>query len=185
MTLRELAWSAAIAGLVLGGCAAPRVPPAAQRSARLDVPFVAGTGNRCGPAALASVLQYWGLSVGAGELGRAVYLPPVRGALPSDLLLAAQAHGLQAETYAGDLDDLREKVANGQPLIVFIRLGRPWYPSRRFAVVTGYDDARGGVFAHAGGARERFMSYSRFLRAWDKTGRWTLLVRPGGQYGQR
>lgn len=185
MTLRELAWAAAAVGLSLGGCAAPRVAPAAQRSARLDVPFVAGSGNRCGPATLASVLQYWGLSVGPGELKKVVYLPRVRGALPSDLVLAAQAHGLQAEAYAGDLDDLREKLAAGEPVIVFLRLGRPWYPSRRFAVVTGYDDARGGVFARSGQARERFVSYPRFLRAWDKTGRWTLVVRPGGQYGQR
>src|SRR6266705_3321071 len=45
-----------------------------------------------------------------------IYSSRLRGSLPIDLLLAAQAHGLIAESYKGSLDNVRSELEAGHPL---------------------------------------------------------------------
>ena len=54
-------------------------------AARLDVPFFPDTTDQCGPASLASVLNYWGKTVSPAELKSDVYLSSLKGTLPMDL----------------------------------------------------------------------------------------------------
>jgi len=147
-------------------------------SHRLVVPFFADNTDQCGPATLASVLTYWGVSTQPGILKKEVYLPLLRGTLPIDMLLGAQAYGMKAESYKGSLDNIKSELESGHPLIAFLNLGYKLFPQGHYIVITGYDDQQQGLYIHSGLEQNKFLSYERFFRDWKKTGQWTLLVLP-------
>jgi hypothetical protein len=148
----------------------------ATSSNHVAVPFFPDDTDQCGPATLASVLSYWGVRTDPVALKEEIYLPRLKGTLPLDLLLTAQSRGLEAEIYEGSLDDLKSKLAAGRPLVALLDLGFAIFPQGHYVVVTGYDDQRQGVYAHSSLEKDVFIPYERFLRSWDRTGRWTLLL---------
>ena len=144
----------------------------------LVVPFFADNTDQCGPATLASVLSYWGISAKPGILKKEVYLPRLRGTLPIDMLLAAQAFGMKVESYNGNLENIKSELDHGHPLVAFLNLGYKFFPQGHYVVITGYDDRQQGLYIHSGLEPNKLVSYERFLRDWKKTGRWTLLILP-------
>ena len=94
--------------------------------------------------------------------------------LTSELGDYARRFHLWVRQYHGSLDDLREKLAAGVPLLVLGRFGeKPHY-----FVVLGWDSFRQIVTVHSD-ARARFeMRLEDFQRHWDRAGNWTLLVCP-------
>jgi ABC-type bacteriocin/lantibiotic exporter with double-glycine peptidase domain len=187
---RQLAVVACVLGFgwPLSGCAGHLGAPAqgnlsdAKTHRLASVPFFPDDTDQCGPATLASVLTYWGVPSDPVTLKGQIYSSRLRGSLPIDLLLAAQAHGLVAESYKGSLDNVRSELEAGHPLVAFLNLGYEFFPQGHYVVITGYDDQRQGVYVHSGLERDEFLSYDSFLRAWEKTGRWTLRIVP--QEGQ-
>lgn len=143
-----------------------------------DVPFFPQSTFQCGPAALASVLNYYGCPVTPGEIAKAIYSERLRGTLNIDLILFAQRMEFNARDYRGNLIDLKGHVAKDRPLIVFQNLGIPLLPIRHFSVVIGYDDTRGILILHSGKRSNKAISYERFLRSWAKMDYWTLLILP-------
>jgi ABC-type bacteriocin/lantibiotic exporter with double-glycine peptidase domain len=142
----------------------------------LSVPFYPDKTDQCGPSALASVLAFWGRPAEPRELRREVYVPALRGTLPMDLLIAARARGLSAEMGEGGLDGLKRDLDAGRPVIAFVNQGFRFLPIGHFMVLTGYDEAKGGVFAHSGLKKDAFVPYPRFLKQWERAGRWSLVV---------
>jgi len=142
------------------------------------VPFFPDDTDQCGPATLASLLTYWGVPTTPPALKEEIYLPRLGGTLPIDLLLAAQARGLKAEFYSGSLDNVRAELEAGHPLVAFLNLGYAVFPQGHYVVITGFDDQRRGLYVHSGLEQDVFLPYERFLRSWEKTGRWTLLILP-------
>lgn len=140
------------------------------------VPFYPDDTDQCGPSALASVLGYWGVPTEPAELKKDLYLAKADGTLPMDMAPVARAHGFAALAYSGDLDQLRAAIEEGSPLVVCLNLGLKALPYNHFAVVTGFDDVRQGVYLHSGKKKNTFVSYKKFLKSWDKTDRWTLKV---------
>jgi len=171
-------------GWLLFGCAGHPGAPAqkglveAKAHRLVSVPFFPDDTDQCGPATLASILTYWGVPTDPTALKGEIYLPRLRGTLPLDLLLAAQAHGLKAESYNGSLDNVQSELEAGHPLVAFLNLGYEIFPQGHYVVITGYDDQRQGVYVHSGLERDEFLPYERFLRSWEKTGRWTLRILP-------
>ncbi len=145
---------------------------------QIAVPFFPDETDQCGPAALASILTYWGVQTDPIALKEEIYLPRLKGTLPLDLLLAAQARDFQADIYSGSLNNVRAELDAGHPLVVLLNLGYAIFPQGHFVVITGYDDQRQGVYAHSGPERDLFLPYERFLRSWEKTDHWTLLIVP-------
>lgn len=143
-----------------------------------DVPFFAQDELMCGPAALASVLNYYGREKGLEEVSLAVYHPGLKGSLSMDLLIYAKEQGFEALFYRGGLEDLKERLRQKTPVIVFINLGYEFYPVGHYMVVLGYNDEMEVVVAHSGTSRARVISYRAFLDDWEKTGFSTLVVRP-------
>lgn len=177
-------WAAAlILLLIIFGCAAPsQRGPGSSAHQISGVPFVAGEPGACGPAALSSLLAFWGDPVSADDIGRAL-APPSHswsGILPMDLARFAASRGsaLQARTLIGSLDVLREHVRRDQPLIAFLDLGvGPWRQGH-FVVVIGYRDTPGEVLVYSGREPDTTMSYDRFARAWKRGGSWALTLHP-------
>lgn len=143
-----------------------------------DVPFFPQSTYQCGPAALASVLNYYGCRVTPGEIAKAIYNERLRGTLSIDLILFARRMEFNTRAYKGSLTDLKNHIAGDRPLIVFQDLGYPLLPIYHFSVVIGYDDAEGILFLHSGRRSNKAISYERFLRSWAAMDYWTLLILP-------
>jgi tetratricopeptide (TPR) repeat protein len=140
----------------------------------LDVPFIAQKPNYCGPAALAMLANYYGHPVTQDEIASAIYLPDIGGTLTSELGDYARRFNLWVRQYHGTLDDLRQKLDTGVPLLVLGRFGdQPHY-----FVVLGWDKFRQVVTVHSDTRPRYEMHLEDFQRHWDRAGNWTLLVCP-------
>jgi Peptidase_C39 like family/Tetratricopeptide repeat len=170
--------------LALAGCATPEVaalradggglPPWAEVA---RVPFHAQQEQYCGPAALATVLEWSGLPARQDAIAAAVYTPGREGTLGHDLVGAAGRHGRLAVP-VGDLPSLLREVAAGHPVLVLQNLGLGWYPQWHYAVVVGYDLAAGELALRSGEERRRIVSLDTFARTWARADRWAIVVLP-------
>ena len=169
---------------LLAGCAAPRVtslvenrPAALPARIELDgVPFHPQDAYQCGPASLATVMQFAGKTVSPEALVAQVYLPARKGALQPEMLAATRRQGLVAYELAPTLEALLRQVAAGTPVVVLQNLGLDWVPQWHYAVVIGYDlDAR-NVVLRSGATRRLVMSLDAFERTWARSGHWAMLA---------
>lgn len=139
-----------------------------------DVPFFPQEKYQCGPAALASVLNYRGLKVTPGEIAPAIYSESARGTLNIDMVFYAERQGMKASQYSGTLDDLKKNLDRSNPLIVLVDYGFLSYRKDHFMVVVGYD--AGHIIAHSGRDSFKPVPIDDFLKTWKKTKNWTLLI---------
>jgi hypothetical protein len=162
-----------------------------------SVPFYPGDNDQGGPSTLASVLTYWGFRTEPPVLEEEIHTSRLgtswtAGSLPVDLVLAAQARGLRAQSYSGTLENLKAEVKAGHPLVALIdlsasvgaRVTQNPLPPPRYVVVVGFDDRRQGLYVHSGQEPDVFVSYARFLQSWERTGRWVLLILPPAMQGR-
>ena len=161
------------------------------------VPVLKQQSRMCGPATLAMVLGYYGYEVSAEEIAAEVFSKKLKGTLSLDMLLYAKRMGLSAEFYSAasrssfgggaggaglaNIADLKARVDDKTPPIVFMDVGYWFYPVWHYAVITGYSDELKVVVAHAGKAVPELIGYDKLLRAWGKTGFSTLLLTPGSR----
>lgn len=141
-----------------------------------NVPFYSQKADQCGPASLAGILNYWGIPVTPEEISSEIYSRSAKGTLNLDMILYARAKGLKATHYQGDLDDLRGKIDLGYPLIVLVDHGFFVYQQNHFMVVLGYYE--NGIIANSGKDRLKPFPVKNFLRSWERTKFWTLLITP-------
>ena len=160
----------AVAGL-LAVCA---VAPLHAESSTLNVPFIAQKPNYCGPAALAMLANYYGHAVSQDEVASAIYLPDIGGTLTSELGDYARRFNLWVRPYRGSIEDVRQKLNAGVPLLVLGKFGN----QPHYFVVLGWDDFRQIVTVHSDTRPRYEMRVEDFLRHWDRANRWTLLVCP-------
>jgi ABC-type bacteriocin/lantibiotic exporter with double-glycine peptidase domain len=146
-----------------------------------SVPFIPQEDYQCGPAALAMVLRYYGAALGQEEIARALYLASARGTLNLELEFYARRRGFEARAFAGTLEQAKDELRRGRPLIVFQDVGAPGYTIPHFAVLLGYDDRAAVVVLHSGPRPYRVVSYDDFGRTWARRRAWTLLVTPRGE----
>jgi predicted double-glycine peptidase len=134
--------------------------------------------NLCGPAALATVLGYWGIDASLEEIAADTFHPAVQATHVSDLVRFCTGRGVNARMYRGNLPDLKRRVADNVPMVV-LQMSRWPAGSAHYRVVIGYDDDlqslivldpdRPGVWR---------ILYHEFTRLWRPCGRCTLLVKP-------
>lgn len=152
----------------------------------LDVPFVKQDQNGCGAATIAMVMQYWQRQQGqpgdgsadTKQIQRALYSSRAHGIYASDLELYLQHHGFRTFTFQGRLDDLKEHLTQGRPLIVALKpaVGDT---ALHYVVVTGLDWEHGLVLKNDPAERKLLKQpESDFTREWRAAGDWTLLAVP-------
>jgi predicted double-glycine peptidase len=139
------------------------------------VPFYPQEDYQCGPASLAGVLNYWGITVSPDDVAKDIYSESARGTLNIDMLLYVNKKGLYALQYAGSWDDIEAKINDGYPLIVLVDYGFSVYQANHFMVVVGYNDD--GVVVNSGKTEHMFIDKEKFLKAWKRTNYWTLLIK--------
>jgi len=145
-----------------------------------DVPFHPQSQYQCGPAALATVLEYSGVEVTPEALVPRVYLPARQGSLQPEIRATARQFDRLAYEPEPRLAALLAEVAAGHPVLVLQKLGFGPWPGWHYAVVIGYD-ARNDTFILRSGTTEReVLSSRRFLTTWLRADAWSLVVLPPG-----
>src|SRR3989338_2865142 len=146
-----------------------------------NVPFFPQKRYYCGPASLAGVMNFYGVSVTEEEIAKEVYNPKLSGTLSMDILIYARTKGFDALYYKGNMEDIKKYISMGKPVILFLDLGYFFYPVRHYIVATGYNDKMGYLIAHSGVEKDKIFSYKEIQSAWEKTGFGTILISPKGK----
>jgi ABC-type bacteriocin/lantibiotic exporter with double-glycine peptidase domain len=171
-------------GMVSAGCSLAGPPSSVSEDWRppdlyiSQVPFFPQQTYYCGPSSLAAVLNYWGSQTSPEEIAQVIYSPRLKGTLGVDMWSYAQTLDYQAEMRSGTLKDLQNYVSEQTPVIAFLDLGYDWLPVPHFVVVVGLDMQRGTVITYNGKDQNDPIPFQTFMRAWQKTNHWTLVVRP-------
>ncbi|OIO06127.1 MAG: hypothetical protein AUJ49_00330 [Desulfovibrionaceae bacterium CG1_02_65_16] len=143
------------------------------------VPFHPQEDHQCGPASLATVLNYLGDPVTPEDIAGAIFRPGLRGTVSLDLALYPRGRGFSTRFFRGSPADVAAAVDAGTPLLVMIDYGFSGVHLFHYMVVTGYDGE--GVRVNSGRQREQRISWARFLSDWSGADNWALLVerKPG------
>jgi ABC-type bacteriocin/lantibiotic exporter with double-glycine peptidase domain len=169
--------------VVMGACA--MVCAADASGVWLDVPFVKQEKNGCGAASIAMVMQFWQRQQGltptadsdAPSIQTALYSVKARGIYASDLEHYFERHGYRAFALEGRVEDLKEQLAKGRPLIVALKpaAGAPLH----YVVVAGLDSEHSLVLLNDPAERKLLkQDLGAFEKQWKGTGNWTLLAVP-------
>lgn len=183
MSITQLPVAAlALVALVLGGCATPQTDALIKGPGTLPtraevsgVPFFPQEDYYCGPAALATVLEWSGVSTKPEQLSARIYTPSRQGTLQNDILAGARRAGRLAITVPS-LRDLMTEIAAGHPVLVFQNLSFDWYPQWHYAVAVAYDIERGEITLRSGRDAQRVTALTTFERTWKRGGDWAVVV---------
>jgi len=129
-----------------------------------ETPFYPQTQHQCGPAALATVLQYKGVEASPEKLSSQVYIPGRKGSLQVEMTAAARRHGMFPYQLEPSLTDLLTEIEAGNPVLVLQNLGFEWYPNWHYAVVVGYDIENQEIILRSGTTRRWVTSFEAFER---------------------
>jgi len=153
------------------------LPPELPQSHRIaEVPFFPQESNQCGPAALATVMNYRGKGVTPEELTDTVYLPERKGSLQVEIIARARQEDLLVYPLAQSLPDLIIETANDNPVLVLQNLGLGVLPKWHYAVVTGYDLSAKTVTLNSGKQQDYTISLKQFINTWQKADDWAIVV---------
>ncbi len=172
-----------VAAALLGGCAGlgGTSPETAFESSPeavelADVPWHPQDALQCGPAALAEVLGWTGVSITPADLEPRLFIPAREGTLQTELVAQARHQGRAVHLLDGSLDAILHELHAGNPVLVFQNLGLGWAPVWHYAVVVGYapEDT---AFILRSGPHERHLSpLATFERTWNRADRWAIVV---------
>lgn len=143
-----------------------------------DVAFTPQREYQCGPAALATVLQWRDVSVTADDLVDDVYLPGRKGSLQVEMLATVRRYDRVPYVIERKMDALLQEVRAGNPVLVLQNLGLEWHPFWHYAVVIGYDLANDKIILRSGEVKRHINSFSLFERTWRRANYWGLVVLP-------
>lgn len=141
-----------------------------------NIPFYQQKAYQCGPASLASVLNFWGITVSPADIENEIYSETARGTLNLDMVWYPERKGLSTRQYKGSIDDIQRNVDMGYPLIVMVDNGFWVYERNHFMVILGYNEE--GVIVNSGNGYPELLVFKHFLSSWRKTNFWTLLIIP-------
>lgn len=143
-----------------------------------ETPFFAQEDYQCGPAALATVLVWSGVNVTPEQLVPQVYLPQRKGSLQPELLAAARRHGRVPYVLQPQIESIATEVASGHPVVVLQNLGLSFYSEWHYAVVVGFDLAKGEIVLRSGRERRHVVSLKTFEHTWARGDYWSVVVLP-------
>jgi tetratricopeptide (TPR) repeat protein len=168
----------------LGGCAtSPQTrllldnPPAIpQRVELTEVPFFPQQQYHCGPASLASIINYRGTPVEPDQIAQMIYVPGLKGSLQIEVEAATRQFEMLPVQLDGKLESLLRELAAGNPVFVLQNLGLDSIPVWHYEVVVGYDFVERIVILRSGVNARVLRSFALFEKTWQRAGHWALAV---------
>lgn len=154
-----------------------QLPPAVELE---HAPFFPQTEHQCGPAALATVLQFYGIDVSPLQLTPLLYIPERKGSLQIEMAAAARRYGMLPYPLEADLEHLLAEIAAGYPVLVLQNLGFDWWPRWHYAVVIGYDVADRELVLRSGKTERWLTPFDTFMKTWERGDYWALVIVPAG-----
>jgi len=141
-----------------------------------DVPFFPQEQYECGPAALATVLNWTDSFVNPDELAPEVYLPKRHGSLQLELIGATRRHRRIPYVLRPQLESVFAEVASGNPVLILQNLSFWWYPDWHYAVVVGFDLKHDRIVLRSGRERRHDIPIEIFERTWRRAKYWAMVV---------
>lgn len=138
------------------------------------VPFYPQEAYQCGPSSLAAVLDYYSIDISPEEIAREIYSKSARGTLNMDMVFYAENKGLVVRQYSGSVEDIKQNIDAGGPVIVMVDYGFSLYQKNHFMVVIGYNNK--GIISNSGREQFKFIPFHDFHKTWRKTKFWTLVA---------
>jgi hypothetical protein len=141
-----------------------------------EVPFFPQDEYQCGPAALATLLASYGVSVTPEQLVPEVYLPARKGSLQVEMLATARRHGLISYQIKPSLEALMHEVYAGNPVIILQNVGLRdgWH----YAVAIGWDYDDGMLILRSGTDKRKEMRFPFNEFVWMRSGYWAMVAVP-------
>ncbi len=178
-----LHWLVIVLLISVSGCTSVQPPMrnfdiSMKRVELADVPFYPQTDHQCGPAALATVLHYAGITRSMQQLEDEVFIPQRQGSLAVEMLGATRRAGVVAYVLKPDTQALFQEVAAGNPVVVLQNMRFDFLPLWHFAVVVGFDTDAQTVTLRSGDEARRSMSMTDFDTSWVKAQRWAFVALP-------
>ena len=156
----------------------PKIADYRPRRSQIDaVPFHAQQKFDCGPAALAMVLGWSGVSVSPETLAPQVLSPARSGTLQAAMVAGARRYGRAAYEING-MDVLLDELRAKNPVIVLQNLGFFGSAQWHYAVAVGYDLDQGIVVLHTGKTAHQRLPIRLFQETWKKSDAWGLVIMP-------
>ena len=171
-------WLAALLALAVVGCASVEPPEFKRLPERVElngVPFFRGNANQGAPQTLAGMLGEQRIRVTPGLLVKPLKLPGAEASLQSNIEQLAAGYGLMVYPLDSSLSALLTQVAAGYPVMLRFSDGTLW-SEPRYAMLVGYNRAKGTVLLRSGMERRRLMDFSKFESAWKDAGGWAVLI---------
>jgi len=143
-----------------------------------NVPFVKQKDKFCGPASMASVMQFYGEDISQDEIAEEIYIPKLNGALISDMENYAKDSGYTTESINGSIEILKSNLDNKHPVILLVDKGKWKISVPHFYVAYGYNGEKGVIILHTGYKQNQEISYDKLNQEWGKMNRLMLVITP-------
>jgi ABC-type bacteriocin/lantibiotic exporter with double-glycine peptidase domain len=166
-------WYGAFAfSTLLAGCRS-----SGPHSRLMEVPFLEQPEGRCGTAAVAMVLRFYGAEPDLNALELDIHIPALDGSIPALLAEGARRQGWTADVLRCSDEDFRRFMAEGVPLILMLApTGED--PRGHFVVATGFDFRSGALRVHSGSRPNRWWKESKWLPRWEAAGCRVVRIHP-------
>lgn len=145
-----------------------------------EVPFFPQEAFQCGPAALAGVLNWSGVTTTPDDLSPYLYIPEREGTLQPELLAQSRRLGRIPYVIPPHPDALRAELAERHPVLVLQNNGVSWLPVWHYAVVVGVEGDAGNerVVLRSGDMQRYPLDADTFLHTWRRSNYWGVVVLP-------
>lgn len=146
-----------------------------------NVPYFEQEDFQCGPAALATVINYWYLKeqgkmgVTVESVAAAIFSPTARGVLGLDLDIYARRLGFLVLEPPGTVEGIKKHIDAGLPVIVLVDYGRFLYQQNHFMVAKGYTER--AIIFNSGPQENLVVPNGDLEKIWRRTGFWSLVIR--------
>lgn len=135
----------------------------------------------CGPASLATLLQWQGLDISDYDLVSEVYIPNRKGSLQIELLATVRRYNFIPYVLEKNIVSLLREIKAGNPVLVLQNLGLDIFPKWHYAVVIGYDLNKDEIILRSGEIKRHVNSFSLFERTWRRGKYWGFVVLSKGK----